>query len=1069
MNEILGAGCLKELKGTYNPHRVEEEVKRFWRIGTIEKKVEESRRNSPLFRFLEGPPTANGYMHVGHVRGRVMKDVALRFEGMRGRNVWRRAGWDCQGLPVEIEVEKNLGLTSKRDIEKIGLEKFVAECNRLVDHYIAHWRTVSERLGVWLDYDQAYETRRDDYIEVVWWTVKKAYDEGLLREDFKVVPFCPRCETPLSGHEVAQGYEVVKDPSVYVKFKLLGVEEEYLLIWTTTPWTLPGDEAVSVNPDFEYANVRVGGETWIIARDLVDRVMGQIGVGRYEVMGTVNGGSLEGLRYSHPLLLKVPAHTEHNNPHDHSVVLGEHVTLEEGTGCVHTAPAHGPEDFEVGKRYGLRVFGPVDQRGRFTEEAGVYSGLFVKDADRVILEDLKGLGLLVWAGELEHEYPLCWRCDAPIIFRADKQWFISVVPIKEKMMEENRGVDWVPKWAGENRFGEWLANSEDWCISRTRIWGTPLNVWQCQNCGERRVVESKEALVKAAKRVPDHLELHRPWIDEVLLECGKCGGEMRRTPFVLDCWLDSGVAHAASVGYPKNQTLFKELFPWDFITEAIDQTRGWFYSLLTTGVLDFGRSPYKRVLCQGHVLDKGGQKMSKSRGNVILAEEALEKWGADPLRLYLLWKAAPEDPLSFDAEELELINRALVVLWNVFSFATTYMTLDAFNPSQWLLAKVESHLRVEDRWILSRCQSTIKGVTEGLEALQLNKAVRALLDFVVDDVSRFYIKAIRRRTWVESEELEKTAAYTTLYEILDTILRLLAPFAPHLSEELYRSFKANGLESVHLADWLTPNLKLVDERLERDMGIAQEVIKASLAARQKRRVKLRRPVESIIVIPNTPEASEALTRLKETLASQLNSKTVTVQPQGVSPGFVQLKVELNFKTLGPKLKAKMQRAVSAAESLSQTAVAEVARRLAEGEGQVTLGEVVLDREDLAVKEVTPEHIVEASFPYGKVFMDLTETPQLQSEALAKEVVRRAQIMRKEMRLNIADYVDMAVRVEGYSPSLIEGVKGYLAREVRARSLKILPPNETPQEREGAYKKEWELDEGKVTIWLERAG
>ena len=1057
---------MKEIKEPYNPIKLEEEIQDWWRKNRIQEKVFRLHEGKELFSFLEGPPTANGFMHIGHARGRTMKDIVLRFKTMLGKNVWRKAGWDCQGLPVEIEVEKRLKIKSKRDIEKIGFDVFVEECNRLVDFYIEHWRKNSERLAVWLDYDNAYETRKDDYIEFVWWFVKKAYEKGLLKEDLKVVPTCPRCETPLSGHEVSLGYATVKDPSIYVKFRLKEKPNEYVLIWTTTPWTLPGNEAVAVHPEADYAKVKVGNETWIIGEKLVGRVMEELGVKEYTVIKVVKGKVLEGIKYIHPLIEETPAHKTHTNRFDHTIICGEHVTLEEGTGCVHTAPAHGPEDFDIGVKYGLQVFCPVDQTGHFTDIGGKYCGLYFKDANPIILEDLKKKGLLVYYGEIEHEYPLCWRCETPLVYRVDKQWFLKVSSLREKLVEKNRMVDWTPRWAGENRFGEWLANAEDWCISRARIWGSPLNIWKCKKCGHIRVIGTREELKKTAKRLPEKFELHRPWIDQVILPCEKCGDEMVRVPFVVDCWLDSGVAHAASLGYLKSQDLFSKLYPYEFITEAVDQTRGWFYSLLVTATILFDSSPYRRVLCQGHVLDKLGQKMSKSRGNVVWAEDALKSYGADVLRAYLIWKAAPEDTLLFDPDELKQIKRVLGIIWNVYTFATTYMVLDEFNPKEWSLEKVWDNLQPEDLWILSRCQNVIKNVTENLEKLQLHRALREIFDFIVDDVSRFYIRLIRRRTWIETKEISKFAAYATLHKILVETLKLMSPFIPHFTEALHRFLPVDGLESIHMADWPFVDERLLDKKLEDDFKVCRETVKAVLTARQRKRFKLRWPTKTVFILPANSQIKDSLLRLENVLKNQVNAKEVKVLEVGEKPSFIRVYVKPSpgigskFKSLTPKIMAELNKLES--EFLAK-------KILEEGKIKIKVDgeEVTLTREDFKVIEELPESISKEEFIYGTVFVDTTRTAEIAAEALAKEVVRRAQLMRKEMQLRIEEYIDASIGCEDpESLKLLKVMEDYLKTEVRIRRLNLTSLDEVKQ-KENSYLREWLIEDEKVRIMLEK--
>jgi len=1065
---------VKVVEGSYDPVVLEKRVAAFWEKNKAFRMVVESRRGGRIWAFLEGPPTMNGFMHVGHARGRTMKDVVLRFKTMQGYDVWRNGGWDCQGLPVELEVEKKLGTRTKKEIEeKIGLERFVRECKALVDYYLAHWREASEKLGLWLDYDNAYETRRDRYIEFGWWTLQRADERGLLVEDFKVVPVCPRCETSLSGHEVAQGYARVKDPSIYVKLRLVEGENEFIVVWTTTPWTIPGDEAVTVHPSYEYARVKVGGETWIVAKQLVDKVMKELSLTAYSVVDVVKGKDLAGRKYVHPLLDEVPSHKEHLGRFDHTVICGEHVTLEEGTGCVHTAPAHGPDDFAVGKELGLPIFCPVDMSGHFTESGGKYTGQFVKEADPLILEDLKRKGLLLRSGEIEHEYPLCWRCDSPLLYLADRQWFLRVGPIRDTLLSENQKVRWAPDWAGSARFGDWLRNADDWCISRSRIWGSPLNVWRCEKCGAKKTVGTIRELRSLAKSMPEHFELHRPWVDMVVLKCQGCGGDMRRVEFVLDCWFDSGIAHAAQVDYLSDRRPLRKLYPYDFITEAVDQTRGWFYSLIFTGVVDFDKRPYNNVLCQGHVLDKFNEKMSKSRGNVVWAMDAMDRVGTDPFRMYMLWKASPWDPLAFDYDELGQITRWLTILWNVFGFATTYMDLDGFDPKRWSTDGLTDHLRVEDRWILARTQSLIKSVTEGLESYSLHAPVRLIMDFIVDDLSRLYVRLARKRTWVEKDDPDKLAAYATLYRVLSTLLKLLAPFAPYIAEELYQSFvrsvDSEATESVHACDWPRVERRLADERLEAEMKIMQGLVSSVLYARQKSQVKLRWPVRALWVVPSNAEVAEAVSRLRSVLLDQANSKTVETLERGVYPEGVEVSLEPEYSVLGPRLRGRVP---EVAATLRLVGWKEAKRRLREEGGlRVTLQDgsaVELRPNEILFKETLPSNLSMVESEHGRVYVDLTRTPELLAESLAKEVVRRVQTMRKEMNLRIEEFVDVVLKVqEDESLELLKPLEAYVKSEVRARSLVLLGPNEEHRYPSEAHVKAWDVDGETVEIAVKR--
>ncbi|MGP3666888.1 MAG: isoleucine--tRNA ligase [Candidatus Bathyarchaeota archaeon] len=1058
---------MREIKESYEPLKVEEEIRKFWLENKILDKVYNLRKGHPFFRFLEGPPTANGFMHIGHARGRTMKDIVLRFKSMCGFNVWRKAGWDCQGLPVEIEVEKKLKLKSKRDIESVGLDVFVEECKTLVEYYINHWRGTSERLAIWLDYDHAYKTMDDEYIEFVWWFIKKSYEKGLLKEDLKVVPTCPRCETSLSSHEVSLGYTVVSDPSIYVKFQLKEKQDEYILVWTTTPWTLPGNEAVTVHPDADYAKVLVGSEKWILAKNLVEKVMRELKIENFKVVETIKGVGLKGLKYIHPLLDEVPEHKTHSGLFDHTILCGLHVSLEEGTGCVHTAPAHGPEDFEVGLEYGIQIFCPVDQSGYFTDSGGKYAGFYFKDADNKIIEDLRVKGLLVYEGKIEHEYPLCWRCETPLLYRVDKQWFLKVSNLKQKLLEENKKVLWIPRWAGENRFGEWLANAEDWCISRARIWGSPLNVWRCKNCGALTIPGTINELKSLAKKLPSRLELHRPWIDEVTLLCSRCGGDMFREPFVVDCWLDSGVAHSASINALKDEELLKKLYPYDFITEAVDQTRGWFYSLLSTAIILYGKTPYLKVLCQGHVVDKYGQKMSKSRGNVVWVENVLHVYGADVLRAYLIWKASPEATLAFDHEELNQIKRMLSIIWNIFAFATTYMLLDNFKPSEWPMEKVVKDFKAEDKWLFSRFQNVIKNVTVYLETLELNKALRELLDFLIDDVSRFYIRVIRRRTWVESKEIDKFAAYVTLYNVLMDSLKLLSPFTPYIAEALYRFLAEDGLESIHMYDWPKFNEAFLDEKLEEDFKICREVIKATSTARQRKKFKLRWPVNEVIISPVNSDVMESLLRHTEILLNQVNAKKVTILMAGERPKFLRFEIKPK-PSLGAKFKELTPTILRRVNEISRDELIRTVLEKGFLEIKIDNKNIILTREDFEILEVLPDHISKENFTYGSVFVDVTRTPEIIAEAFARDVVRRAQLMRKEMGLNVEDYVNALIGCESAeSIELLKSMENYIKAELRVKQLDIVKIEDVRQE-ENAYIKDWDVEDEKVKILLEKA-
>jgi isoleucyl-tRNA synthetase len=1048
----------------YSFKTVEEEVAAFWRERDVPRRHMEMNRGAPIFSFLEGPPTVNSFMHIGHARGRVYKDLVLRYNTMRGLDVWRRAGWDCQGLPTELEVEKRLGLTSKKDIERIGMERFVEEADSLVDYYIERWRSDSERLGLWLDYDSAYQTRSEDYMGHVWSLLKKCYETGDLVLSHKVVPFCPRCETPLSSHEVAQGYEEVEDYSIYVKFPLSSDAKTSLLIWTTTPWTLPANESAAVHPDEYYVEIEGGGENLIVAEKLLESVCRDVGIEGYRVVERVSGSSLAGLRYRHPLLEEVDAHRGHPPP-AHEVLCADFVSMTEGTGIVHIAPGHGPEDFELGKRHGLPLFCPVEPGGVFSSEGGAFAGLSVKDASERVIEVLSEKNLLLKAGRLVHTYPFCWRCGTPLIYLLSNQWFLRIDRIKKIMIEENAKIKWYPSWAGQNRFGEWLENAEDWCVSRSRIWGTPLNVWICRGCRSIRVVGSREELRDAIRR-PEPLRMHRPWIDRVVFRCEKCGGEMYREPFVLDTWLDSGVAHFASVNYLKDPSLFEKLFPYDFITEAIDQTRGWFYTLLFTSALLFGRSPYKTVLSQNFVLDKYGKKMSKSRGNVVWASESMERWGVDNVRLYLLSKAQSWETINFDPDELKKVNQTLNILWNVVSFAKTYFELDRYSPERETVEALRLHTEPEDRWILSRVNSLIGYVGSCIERFEIHEAARALMRFIVEDLSRTYVRAVRRRFWTEERTPKKIAAYAALYYVLKRLLVVLSVFAPYISEYLYQRIKTpEEPESVCLNRWPRLDEKLINPLIEDQMQVADDVIAAALSARNKARRKLRWPVKRLIVAPKSPKAHEAIRSLSGFIEKMTNASTIEIMEVGQKPREVIQRLVPVPAALGPRAGKKMGMVVKALAMVRASDVVDQVSRSGSYSLALEDGSLFeISGSDFRLVEELPSYLVEGEGRLATVYIDISEDEVLRSMSLANEVIRRIQVMRKDLNLEIVKEVscilvaEPAERLEVLKP-LIE----YIEEETRtrinlARDLGVS---------ENLYVREWELEGLRLVIALEK--
>ncbi len=1049
----------------YEPVSVENEMLEFWKRENIYEKTIKLRETGPRWNFLEGPPTTNGFMHVGHARGRAMKDAQLRYMTMRGFNVWRRGGWDMQGLPVELEVEKNEGIADKGDIERnIGLENFVEKCKRLVDFYLDRWVADSVRLGLWLDYATAYQTRRDDYIEHVWHFLKIASQKGLLTRGYRVNPSCPRCVTALSGHEVSQGYKTKVDPSIYVKFRLLNrSENEYLVIWTTTPFTLLSNEMVSVHPDYIYVKVRVGTEYWWVAQSLLDTVMQKAGVTQYEIVQSLTGSDMLGWKYEHPFKEEVPWHQSHNEQYMHAVVVGTHVTLTEGTGLVHTAPGFGPDDFDMGQQYGVPVFCPVTNKGRFTDEVPLFKDRFVFDTNADVPVLLRKKGLLVHEETIEHEYPHCWRCDTPLIYLADNtQWFLKMEGVRDRLVEMNNKIEWTPEWAGTGRFGDWLANADDWCISRSRIWGSPLPVWVCTTCKNETVIGSRAELTQRAIGSAVVPELHRPWVDRVLLRCDRCGGEMRREPFVVDCWLDSGMAHTASVDYLKDPTLFRAVFPYDFITEAVDQSRGWFYSLLYTSTVMHDLYPFKACVSQGHVLDEDGGKMSKSKGNVVWMRDAFEAVGADPFRLFVLSRSAPWSSMNYSSREVQLTRKPLDILWNIVLFAETYMELDKFKYNERRMRRARRRAELEDRWLLSRLHTMLSQFHRHMGQYLYHLATQTVTDFIDNDLSRVYLPLVKKRVWLDSADPKKIMAYDVLYHVLYALVRCLNVFTPFLAEKIYRDFLmrfADGLpESINMTDMPMSEKRLYDAELEATFDVLQELRAASSHARNKRGIKLRHPVSKVILVSSSEDVRRRAESLTELLRADLNTNEFEVHASDTMAGFVRLIVRPNYKTLGPKYKSKMSVLLRGLENAD---AAQLRADLSQGTAKMVFEDETFEfaPEDLEFEESMPEHLSVAECKIGRVYVDVTRSRELEARGLIRDVTRRVQVMRKELDLRVDQSISLVVQLsQEEAAELARTQSDYLSGETRARSLRIAGPSDAVVWNDYTLVKEWELDD-----------
>ena len=1048
---------ISEVASLYDAKEVEGKVRKFWEDRGIYARARTMRTGGRKFFFVDGPPYTTGRIHLGTAWNKIIKDSILRYRSMNGFEIKDRAGWDMHGLPIEVKVEEHLGFESKKDIETYGVDRFIDKCKEFAlsqkDQMTEQFRT----LGAWLNWEDPYMTLKDEYLEAAWWTLKRANERGLLERGFRVVNWCPRCETAIADAEVEYWEET--DPSIYVKFPVVGEEKTFMMIWTTTPWTIPANVGVAVHPDFEYSRVRAWkddpdeAEILIMASPLVENVLREGRYRDYEVLERFAGTHLEGLEYEHPLADLIPAQRDIV----HKIYLAEFVTAE-NTGSVHIAPGHGLEDFELGVAEGMEIFCPVGEDGRYTREAGdKYAGKYVRAASREVDEDLAGRGLLLAEGEIVHRYGHCWRCKTPIIYIATPQWFLKISEIRDDMLEEIAKVKWYPDWAGSARFRDWISGARDWCISRQRYWGIPLPIWICRDCGEMEVIGSMEELLhRSGASVGD---LHRPAVDLVTIRCS-CGGEMRRVPDVFDVWFDSAVASWATLNYPRDKDQIKEWWPADFITEGHDQTRGWFYSQLGASMVSFGVAPYRSVLMHGFTLDDKGKKMSKSIGNVVSPEEVVGKFGADTLRLYVLSSNAPWEDIHFSWDEVANTNRMLNILWNAYRFPLPYMILDGFDPKRTTLEMVRESLRPEDRWILSRANTLAREVETSMGSYQLQRATRAIADFVLEDLSRWYIQLVRPRTWIETDDPDKLAAYATILEVMTTLAKLLAPFAPFTAETIYqnlvRGTDPEAPESVHLCDWQRPREGLIDGALEEEMALVREVVEAVSNARQKGGRKLRWPVAEVTISPKReiPDLKDLLPVLK----SQTNSKRVTVVAVGEKP---EMEIALNPvpKKIGPAFKGEAQKVI---EALKGADPAEAKERLIAGEFMLGAYAIVPDMVEFIEK--IPENLEAADFSAGTVYVDVTLTEDLKAEGYAREIIRRIQDMRKEMDLRVEEKIEATIRLDDeVVRGLLERMRDHIAAEIRATRLEMGSDLQV----RGSLVKGWSIEDLETTIAISR--
>ena len=1034
----------------------EREVLKFWQERDIFKKSIEGREGGENYTFYDGPPTANGKPHIGHVLTRVIKDMIPRYRAMKGAHILRKAGWDTHGLPVELEVEKKLGIDGKGEIEKYGIAPFIDECKESVWKYKGMWEEFSGIVGFWADMDDPYVTYHDDYIESEWWALKKIFDRGLLYKGFKCVPYCPRCGTPLSSHEVAQGYKTVKERSAVVRFRAAD-EDAYFLAWTTTPWTLPSNTALCVNPEDTYCRVRAAdGYTYYMAKPLLDSVLGPLakdGEAAYEILEEMKGEELVGRAYL-PLYDCARDTAAAQGKRAHYVLSDGYVSMSDGTGIVHIAPAFGDDDARVGRRYDLPFIQKVDPRGHMTEDAPA-AGLFVKEADPLILSDLDSRGLLFSAPKFEHEYPFCWRCNTPLIYYAQDTWFIRMSEVREDLIRNNKTVNWIPETIGEGRFGDWLKNVQDWGLSRNRYWGTPLNIWTC-SCGECVSVGSREELRRLAKNCPENVELHRPYIDEVILTCPKCGGDMHRVSEVIDCWFDSGAMPFAQWHYPfENQDIFEQNFPADFISEAIDQTRGWFYSLMAISTLIFNKAPYKNVIVLGHVLDKDGQKMSKSKGNAADPMEELSKYGADAIRWYFYSNSAPWLPNKYhEGAVLEGRNKLMGTLWNTYAFFVLYANIDGFDATKYTLD--EASLTLMDRWILSRLSATVAEVDRRLGGYEIPETARALQEFV-NDLSNWYVRRSRERFWQKGMPTDKVAAYMTLHTALVTLAKIAAPMLPFLAEDIYRNLVAerdpSAPESVHLCDFPTPDARFADEALLRDMDTVLSVVTLGRAARASAAVKNRQPLSTMFV------KAEATLRegYLDIIRDELNVKEVVFTDS--VRDFTTYTFRPQLRTVGPKYGKQLGFIRTALEGLDGNAAYDELKAA----GVLTLTApdgtaVALAEEDLLIDMVRAEGFESAADRGVAVVLDTRLTPALLEEGLVREIISKVQTMRKDSGFEVTDHI--ALGASG-SDRLLAVIKNN-AEEIGAATLTDLLLDAAE---EGG--REWRLGDESVTLSVRR--
>jgi isoleucyl-tRNA synthetase len=1035
----------------YNPYELEKRILEFWDKNSIFQKSIDNRKGCQPYVFLEGPPTANGLPHPGHVLTRVVKDIVLRYQTMNGHYILRKAGWDTHGLPVEIEVEKKLGLKDKQDVEKFGIKAFNEECKKSVFKYEKAWVDLTKRIGFWVDMEYPYVTLTNEYIESVWWSLKQAFEKKLLYKGHKVVPYCPRCGTALSAHEISQGYKTVEEPSIFVKFRIKD-QDAHFLAWTTTPWTLLSNVALAVHPDETYVKIRYNNQTLILAEQRASVLLkGQ----EYDILDGFSGKDLEGMEYE-PLF-------DYAEPEQKAwyVILADFVTMDDGTGIVHIAPAFGEDDYNVGRKYGLPVVQLVNLDGTFSPAVKKWEGQFVKDADPSIIKHLENCGKLEGIHTYKHEYPFCWRCDSPLLYYAMESWFIAMTDVQESLIKNNNNINWFPKHLQKGRFGDFISDVKDWALSRKRYWGTPLPIWICSNskCKNEICIGSVKELKDLSENFPVDYDLHKPLVDDLVVKCPKCSSEMTRENEVIDCWYDSGSAFFAQWHYPfENIEEFKKNFPVDFISEALDQTRGWFYSLLAISTFLFDERSYKNVLTLGLVLDENNQKMSKRKRNYVDPNIILDNEGADSLRWYLFSANAPWMSTRFFEQAVkDTLGKFILTFWNSYNFFTSYASIDNFDPKKDIIPFDER--KPLDKWILSRFNRTISEVEIFFKSFDIHKAARAIENFVIEDFSNWYLRRSRKRLWDESMTKDKLAGYSTMYDVCIGLSKLLAPFIPFITEDIYQNLKTDDMpESVHLCDYVKSNEKFIDDQLEQGMEKVRELVEAGRALRSKIGIKVRYPLKSATIISNK-KVKNSIINIIDLLNEEINVKNFSFEIDGSK--FLIKSVKPNHSVIGPKYKENAREIAQKLENMDSHILYKKLKDNGKIEIKIKKGKITLKDKDFVEIEKEKDDYAKTKVKNIVLFLNKKLTPELEAEGFAREIVRRIQSMRKELDLDVEDKISTQIKIEKGKLNALKNWEDYIKTETRS---KIIDYVDRPS---GSLVKKWNIDESEIEIGIKK--